>query len=152
MRSRIPRRSQPSLSSLLAIRRTKVRSLPSFCGQPRTSVLKADCCEGNTHREPGVRYGSDLTLRKRGGGCCHCDRRRYDDDDGSNIHGRQRSGVNRLAAFFLCDSLTVIAFCNMTLKNTLVAVASCDTTCKKSSSSSLLSRMTIKSFAHRDTT
>ena len=45
--------------------------LPSFCGQPRTSVLKADCCEGNTHRKPGVCYGSDLTLRKRGGGSCH---------------------------------------------------------------------------------
>ena len=50
----------------------KVRSSPSFfCGQPRTSVLKADCCEGHTHRKPGVRYGSDSTLRKRGGSSCH---------------------------------------------------------------------------------
>ena len=42
-----------------------------FCGQPRTSVLKADCCKGHTHRKSGVCYGSDSTLGKRGGGRCH---------------------------------------------------------------------------------
>ena len=42
-----------------------------FCGQPRTSVLKADCCEGHTHHKPGVCYCSDSTLRKRGSGRCY---------------------------------------------------------------------------------
>jgi hypothetical protein len=65
-----------------------------FCGQPRTSVLKADCCEGNTHREPGVRYGSDSMLRKRGGSPRHRDCCPYDNDHGSDLCGQQRSGVD----------------------------------------------------------
>jgi len=65
-----------------------------FRGQPRISSLYADCREGDTHREPGVRYGSALTLRRRGGGRRHRDRCRYDNDHGSDLRGRQRSGID----------------------------------------------------------
>jgi hypothetical protein len=58
-------------SSPFGIWRKSTLVAVAFCGQPRTFVLKADCCKGHTHREPGVRYGSDSALRNRGGGRCH---------------------------------------------------------------------------------
>ena len=51
------------------------------------------------------------------------------------------------AQFFDCHRLL-----RYDIKRSLIAVASCDMTSKKSSLSLLLSRMTIKSFTYRDTT
>ncbi len=57
-----------------------------------------------------------------------------------------------LAALFFAQFFDLHCLLQYDVKKLLVAVASCDTRCKNSSLSLLLSRMTIKSFAHRDTT
>ena len=57
-----------------------------------------------------------------------------------------------LETFFFAQFFDCHCLLQYDVKKSLVAVASCDTMCKKSSLSSLLSRMTIKLFSHRDTT
>ncbi len=137
-RSRIPRRNQPSSLSLLAIQRTTVRLLPLSSNQQRLLLSsfdwqheKFDCC----------------VLASRDGRIAVVAPRQYD-----CFPQHQNCYVVASLRWETCSRMRLRHhLLGYDVKNTLVPVPSCNTTCKKSSSSWLLSRMTIKLFAHCDT-